>query len=424
MNKTYHNLTLFGAACLLLSLPAWAGPDHDHDANETGHKPAASEAAHTHSAGEDHGQGEDHEKEGEHAHDEEGGHGEEGGHAHGGEGHDEDNVVKLDATQQQLGGIRVSALQPARIRYSLYAPGEVQANGYTSTVVSPRVDSVVLSRHVALGDHVKAGQPLVTLFSETVAEAQAAWLVADAEWQRVKKLGRKAVGEKRWVSARADHQAAVGRLQAYGVSSERLPAIRSGKAELGAYTLRADRAGTVLNDDFRQGQRVAAGEPLMQLAEEDELWVEARLPAAEAIRLPVGTPAVVQAGDLQQEARVIQQAHTIDEQTRTRVVRLGLKNAGHRLHPGLFVDVHFELDTGKPVLAVGEGALMRSPDGDWVVFVQQADGSFKPQEVELGRALGPWREIHGVRPGTAIVQQGAFFVASELAKSGFDPHNH
>ncbi len=162
----------------------------------------------------------------------------------------------------------------------------------------------------------------------------------------------------------------------------------------------------------------------MQLAEEDELWVEARLPAAEAIRLPVGTPAVVQAGDLQQEARVIQQAHTIDEQTRTRVVRLGLKNAGHRLHPGLFVDVHFELDTGKPVLAVGEGALMRSADGDWVVFVQQADGSFKPQEVELGRALGPWREIHGVRPGTAIVQQGAFFVASELAKSGFDPHNH
>jgi hypothetical protein len=45
-------------------------------------------------------------------------------------------------------------------------------------------------------------------------------------------------------------------------------------------------------------------------------------------------------------------------------------------------------------------------------------------EVELGRALGPLREITGVKPGTRIVTEGAFFVASQIAKGGFDPHNH
>ena len=83
----------------------------------------------------------------------------------------------------------------------IYAPGEILANGYTSSLVSPRVDSVVVRRNAGLGDRVKKGQPLVTLFSETVAEAQAAFRVADSEWRRVKKLGRKSIGEKRYVLA-------------------------------------------------------------------------------------------------------------------------------------------------------------------------------------------------------------------------------
>ncbi len=426
---------------LVVVIPAWAQSDHEHEhRNErhagNGQAQARLQAeqhdedhAHEHAATGAHAEHEQAPAAG-HEHEQEGddhGHGEGGdghGHEHGEGEHEEASVVELDALQQQLGGIRVAPLQPARIRYGLYAPGELQADGYRSTVVSPRVDSLVLSRHVILGDHVKAGQPLVSLFSETVAEAQAAWLVADAEWQRVKKLGRKAVGEKRWVEARAALRAVEGRLQAFGVDATDLPALRRGEARMGEYTLHADRAGTVLSDDFRQGQRVAAGEALMVLAEEDELWVEARLPAGQALSLPAGTRALVKAGDIQQTAEVIQQAHTIDEQTRTRVVRLSLPNPGHRLHPGMFVDVHFELDSGRPVLAVQEGALMRSADGDWVVFVQEENGRFRPQEVELGRALGPWREISGLPAGTPIVQQGAFFVASELAKSGFDPHNH
>ncbi len=45
-------------------------------------------------------------------------------------------------------------------------------------------------------------------------------------------------------------------------------------------------------------------------------------------------------------------------------------------------------------------------------------------EVELGRAIGGLREISGLTAGQRIVSRGAFFVASEIAKGGFDPHNH
>ena len=68
----------------------------------------------------------------------------------------------------------------------------------------------------------------------------------------------------------------------------------------------------------------------------------------------------------------------------------------------------------------------------WYLYVSQEipgfskdhRGEFLPVEVELGRALGGLREITGVEPGSRVVSEGAFFVASQIAKGGFDPHNH
>ena len=67
---------------------------------------------------------------------------------------------------------------------------------------------------------------------------------------------------------------------------------------------------------------------------------------------------------------------------------------------------------------------MRGADGDWTVFVEEETGVYQPHEVELGRSLGKWREISGIPEGEAVVMEGAFFVASQFAKGGFDPHGH
>lgn len=90
----------------------------------------------------------------------------------------------------------------------------------------------------------------------------------------------------------------------------------------------------------------------------------------------------------------------------------------------MFVKVLFQFETQHKVIAVPEEALIRSSDGDWTVFIEDHPGEFKAVEVELGRSLGEFREIIGLENGTRVVTQGAFFVASEIAKGGFDPHNH
>ena len=61
----------------------------------------------------------------------------------------------------------------------------------------------------------------------------------------------------------------------------------------------------------------------------------------------------------------------------------------------------------------------------WGVFVEQDEaGDFKPVEIEVVKTIDGYTVIKGLPEGTRIVTYGAFFVQSELAKSGFSADNH
>ncbi len=333
--------------------------------------------------------------------------------------------ITFSPEKMSLANIEVTQLMPQTFAKSVYAPGEIKANGYTSYIVSPRTESVIISRHATLGEHVEKGQPLVTLFSESMAEAQANFRVTYSEWQRVKKLGKGTISESRLLKSETDYNSALGRLTAFGLTKQAIKAIvKNNSSNLGEYTLVAKISGAVLSDSFSQGQRVAPGDEIMTLANEENLWVEARVSPNKKLNLPIGTIAKIEFGTQVHEAKVIQEAHTIDPITRTRVVRLMVDNSDDTLHSGMFVNVNFQFNTKQPVMAVPETALMRGADGDWTVFVEDHPGEFDVVEVELGQALGSYRQIIGLAANARVVTKGAFFVASEIAKGGFDPHNH
>jgi RND family efflux transporter MFP subunit len=359
--------------------------------------------------------------------------------------HEGTQSLSFSAQQMRLANITTSTITAKAMTEQLYAPGEIKANGYTSYLVSPRVESVVVQRHAVLGDHVEKGQPMVTLFSENVAEAQAKYRIAYADWQRAKKVNKTVLSESQRLTTQTDYIAALSRLKAYGLTEQAINLlVQDNSSLLGEYTLQAERSGSVLTDDFQQGQRVNAGDAIMMLADESELWVEARLAANNQVPLKNGTEAQVFIDNKVYQGQIIQASHTIDAVTRTRVVRLKVNNIDHQLHPGLFVDVYFALPTQEPVVVVPESALLRGQDGDWLVYLEQHNQgelidhddemSFIAKEVELGRtyrqfsvAQNQWqilREISGIALNSKIAVTGAFFIASQSAKSGFDAHNH
>jgi len=326
-----------------------------------------------------------------------------------------------------MAGIVVEVLQPHDMAGELRAPGEIRLNAYATSRVAPRIAAQVMERQVRLGDAVEPGAPLVTLSSVEMAQAQGGLLVAEREWQRVSKLGREVVADQRYTEARIAREQARARVSAFGMTDDEIKQlVDTGKAELanGRFQLLAPQAGTVIRDEFIVGELVEPGHVLFEISDESLLWVEARLTPDEAARVRVDAPATVLVGSRAVVGRVSQVHHTLDEGTRTRGVRIEVSNPEDRLHPGLFVEVRITAGMTEQVLAVPEAAVLRSPDGDWQVFVEHERGEFVPREVEVLRTSTSHAVIEGVAPGTRVVTRGAFFLQSELAKSGFDIHSH
>jgi len=336
-------------------------------------------------------------------------------------------AVHLPPSQQEAVGIRTEILQPRRLEVALRAPGEVRLNAYATFRVTPRIRAQVVERHAQLGDAVAAGQPLVTMSSVEMAEAQGTLVVAEREWSRVQALGREVVSDRRYVEAEVTAQQARARVLAFGMVDEQIESLVGGgdvSLAQGEFTLTAPAAGTIVRDDFVVGESIEPGRMMFEITDETTLWVEARLPAQEAAAFGVGSPARVGIAGRWTEGHVIQAYHALDESTRTLPVRVQVPNPEDELHPGLFVDVLIMDEYGESVMAVPESAVLRSADGDWQVFVVAGEDEFEPVEVTVERTGAGLAVIGGVEPGTSVVVEGGFFLQSEYAKSGFSIHNH
>jgi RND family efflux transporter MFP subunit len=339
----------------------------------------------------------------------------------------EEGVVHWSVEQQEAAGIVTEILTPRVLEQALNAPGEIRLNAYATWQVAPRIPAQVVERFARLGDTVATAQALVALSSVEMAEAQGALVVTDREWRRVQGLGRDIVSERRFIEAEVAAQQARARALAYGMTSEQVAElVRNDDASRadGSFTLLSPDAGTVVRDDFVVGESIEAGRLMFEITDESTLWVEARLPVQESAKVSVGDRARVQVDDRWIEGRVIQAFHAVDETTRTLPIRVEIPNPDDSLHPGLFVDVVILDDDSEPVLAVPENAVLRSPDGEWRVFIMIGEDEFSATEIEITRTVAGFSVIEGVEPGARVVTEGAFFLQSELAKSGFDTHAH
>ena len=369
------------------------------------------------------------------------GHANEKPDAHAGhDGHEEGGAIKLTPAQIKQAGIESKMIKYLPEAQVINAPGSVDFNAYTLADITTLVDGAIHARHVRLGDKVKKGQKLVTLISSALAQSEANYLRAKAEHrktklelQRVERLAKeKIVSQARLQQVINIHQAAHANLAAaraglasYGLSGKRIDALMD-SGQYGKLTLYAPSSGTIVADDFRMGQHIAAGTRLMQIVDESTVWVEVKLSQSQMGGISIGRLAVVSTKDNKghYKARVINVYHQLDRTTRTVGVRLEVEDPEDALHPGMFVSADIETGSGEVSLLLPEGAIQRQ-DKELIIFVEEEPGNFERREVRVGRSnMGLVPILEGLKEGESVVVKGAFVLASELAKSGFEAHNH
>jgi len=189
---------------------------------------------------------------------------------------------------------------------------------------------------------------------------------------------------------------------AYGMTAKQVAAfIKSGDASKanGTFQLLAPQDGTVIKDDFIQGELIEPGRVLFVISDESVLWVEAKLTPSQVKLVSPGNPVLITAEGKKFNGKVVQVHHALDEDTRTLGVRVELANPNDELHPGVFVQTKISSNNTALALAVPVNAVLRSPDGDWMVFIEHEAGEFEPQEVELVRTVGDVSVIEGLDVG-------------------------
>jgi cobalt-zinc-cadmium efflux system membrane fusion protein len=320
--------------------------------------------------------------------------------------------LSMTAAEQASAGVRVETLAPMRLGEVLQAPGEVVDNAYGVTLVTPRVEALVVRRHAKLGDEVRAGAALVTLSSVEVAEAQGELRIAEQEWERVQALGRDAVSGRRYAESAVAVEQARAKARAYGLQSS------ATQAANGEFTLFAPHAGRLTEDEFVIGQRVEPGFTLFRLVNESTVWVDATLPAEIARRVVVGKEATVASAGVHLRGQVVQSAHRTSEDTRNAHVRIEVPNVLDQLHAGDFVEVSLEAGAmGNDQLAVPTEAIVQL-QGQTVVFRERAAGEFEPVSVKTGVAAGDHTILTaGVAAGDRVVVAGPYVLKARLLKS-------
>lgn len=333
--------------------------------------------------------------------------------------------VVMDDAALAAAGIELQTLVPSQLSEELRAPGEVVDNAYGTSLITPRVESLVIRRHARIGDEVQAG-PLVTLSSVEVANAQADLRIAEEEWRRVSGLGREAVSGRRIKEAKVALDRARATARAYGLSG-------SADSHSDGGRLDAPRAGRLTEDDIVVGQRIEPGKTLFRLVDESTVWVDAKLPSESASHVKAGTPAVIISGGRRIAGTVMRNAHRTSEATRNATVRVEVPNPDDRLHGGSYVDVYFETTSSANVasqtatrLAVPTSALVQI-DGETVVFRRDAkDNALLPVPVQTGEVIGDHTVIkEGLNAGDVVVVAGVFTVKSQMLKAQLgEGHGH
>ncbi len=324
----------------------------------------------------------------------------------------------LSAEQREKNGIVVASATTRSLRERLIAPGEVVLNAYSSSKVTPRIASYALARYALLGEKVKKDQPLARLSSIEMAEAQGMLVIAENEWRRVEKLGKETISDRRYTEAQVARQQAMAKAQTFGMTRSQVQQFMKNNdvsQATGAYDLLSPQDGIVLSDDFLVGERVEPGQVLFELTDESSLWVEARLAARKALGITQETPVRVSSDGVSwQDGSILQIHHSLDEQTRTRIIRVEIENQDDSLHPGEFVQVEFMTGAGEIVLAIPATSIA-TVDESPVVFRLTKGDEFTAVPIKVGITSGDWVEVlAGLSEGDQIAVEGVYGLKSEL----------
>jgi multidrug efflux pump subunit AcrA (membrane-fusion protein) len=324
--------------------------------------------------------------------------------------------VTISPERQGLAGIRTSTVVREAFSRTIRASARVDVDERKLARVSAKFGGWIEQLFVkSVGETVKKGDPLLSIWSPELYEAQKSYLIS-----------RSIDG------ANGDAEIARKKLLAWDMTEEQIRALEGRSDPERLTTILAKVDGVVTRRDAIAGGSVEPGKMLYEIADLSNAWVLADVFETEIPFVSVGQEATVVLDSRPGErmrGRVGYVYPLLDEVARTERVRIEIENAGGVLAPGMYATAWIARDLG-PQIVVDDDAVLDTGVRQ-LVFVESSPDRFEPREIELGPRSGGRAVVKkGLAPGEKVVRSANFLVDSEsrlraaLVQHGPEQHAH
>ena len=332
--------------------------------------------------------------------------------------------VRLSAQYQQLMGIQTVTAQTIDLDQSIRTVGRVISDETRIHHVHTKFEGFVEHVYVnSIGQYVKQGEPLFSIYSPELLATQQEFLLALNSRDKYPDLYQK-------MSTEGADLVAAGRqrLKLWDIDENEIKRIDQSRQPVKALTIFSPFNGFVSAKMIAHGTKITPSEAAYDMIDLSAVWVLADIYEVNLPLVRIGQPAEISLSYL--PGRTLQ-GHvsfiypTLDPATRTAKVRLEFPNPGNFLKPEMYADVELKAGLGK-ALAVPEGAVLATGERS-LVFVAKEKGVFEPREVLTGLKVRNFWEIRkGLQQGEQIVAEANFLLDSEskLRASAASPAEH
>jgi membrane fusion protein, heavy metal efflux system len=338
----------------------------------------------------------------------------------------------LELSPSQLNSIKIEPVGCYLFPVEKEAVGNIDFDGDLSVQVFPAYQGTIIKPLGELGDRVQKEQPLYTIKSPDLIQAESTLIGAAATFEltskelaRVRGLG--GIAEREKEQATSDQQTADGALKAardavrvFGKTDAEINQMIASRKIDPALVVRSPISGKITSKNAQPGFLVQPGNPPApySVADVSIKWMLANVIESEIPLFQLGQP--VQVRVISYPGRVFKGKVSkiyewVDSNTHRATIRSDIADPSDELRPGMLANFVIRVHGPVEATAIPANGVVREADGTMTAWVTTDRHRFVQRIIKTGlRKDDRVQILDGLQQGELVVGDGAVFLSNML----------
>jgi membrane fusion protein, heavy metal efflux system len=343
------------------------------------------------------------------------------------------SVSSLDLSPSQLNSIKIESVGSYVFPVEKDAVGNIDFDEDLSVQVFPAYQGTILKTFGELGARVQKDQPLYTIKSPDLIQAESNLIGAAATFEltnkelvRVQGLG--GIAEREKEQAISDQQTAEGALKAardavlvFGKTNAEIDQMIASRQIDPALVVRSPITGKITYKVAQPGFLVQPGNPPAPYSVADVAikWMLANVSETEIPLFHLGQPVQVKVNAYPAHVfhgKVSKIYETVDPNTHRVIIRSEIADPHDELRPGMLANFVIRVQDPVEATAIPANGVVREADGTMTAWVTTDRHRFEQKIITIGlRNDDRVQVLDGLRRGELVVTDNAVFLSNMLS---------